>query len=914
MSAGSGRLANKFLGLGLIVAIAVIVPIVPLVQDYGQRIADTEKERAGVVVHKELRLVLQDLQRHRGATTSLLSGKEEFRGRADKARSGVDAALPKVEAALAATVASLGKAEGWGDFKAAWQGLRGGFSGLSPQANAKQHTELVTRLLAIMGDVADRSGLVLDPELDSYYMMDLAIVQTPPTTERLGQSRALGTLVLAEKSLTQERRDAIIGALAEMHLRQQAIETGAAKVFAANASAKGRLAAPFAEAKDGIGLFISNAERNILRADSLNYEAARYFDETTRAIDASFKLYDDSSEVLDGMLEQRVSHLRQERLLVLAGVLLFIGVAAGFAIFMLRRINDSIVMAAEALDQIAGGRLDVPLVARSNDEIGHLISRLDDMQGQLKTRLERERSEANENLRVKVALDVTSNNVMVADPEGKIIYCNAAVLEMMRQAESDLRQHLPNFRADGIVGSNFDIYHRNPAHQRNVLGRLQGVHRSEIHIGGRYFSLVASPIINGQGERLGTVVEWRDRTGEVHIEQDIAGIINAAVAGDFSKRLDGTKMSGFFEQLASGINQLLEANSRALTDVGVMLAKLSAGDLTHKIDNDYQGLLGQVKDDANGTVDHLREILDSIRQATDAINIAAQEIASGNQDLSSRTEEQASSLEETASSMEQLTGTVRQNAENARQANELANVAQQVAERGGAVVSQVVHTMSSIHQASSKIADIIGVIDGIAFQTNILALNAAVEAARAGEQGRGFAVVATEVRSLAQRSAGAAKEIKGLISDSVERVGTGSKLVDQAGQTMEEVVASIKQVAQIMADISTASREQSSGIEQIGIAVSQMDEMTQQNAALVEEAAAAAESLEEQARTLADSVAVFKLGDGAGRPLVSGGQRRAVAPRVGKPAALAHRAPARLTASEKPRALSQANNDEWEEF
>ena len=606
--------------------------------------------------------------------------------------------------------------------------------------------------------------------------------------------------------------------------------------------------------------------------------------------------------------KSRMSNL----LFSLIGLAIVIMVPAG--LWVARQITRPIQQAVAVAEAVASGQLDNDIDLTGRDEATEMLQALARMQQDLKTRLERERSEANENLRVKVALDVTSNNVMVADPEGKIIYCNAAVLEMMRQAESDLRQHLPNFRADGILGSNFDIYHRNPAHQRNVLGQLQGVHRSEIHIGGRYFSLVASPIINGQGERLGTVVEWRDRTGEVHIEQDIAGIINAAVAGDFSKRLDGTKMSGFFEQLASGINQLLEANSRALTDVGVMLAKLSAGDLTHKIDNDYQGLLGQVKDDANGTVDHLREILESIRQATDAINIAAQEIASGNQDLSSRTEEQASSLEETASSMEQLTGTVRQNAENARQANELANVAQQVAERGGAVVSQVVHTMSSIHQASSKIADIIGVIDGIAFQTNILALNAAVEAARAGEQGRGFAVVATEVRSLAQRSAGAAKEIKGLISDSVERVGTGSKLVDQAGQTMEEVVASIKQVAQIMADISTASREQSSGIEQIGIAVSQMDEMTQQNAALVEEAAAAAESLEEQARTLADSVAVFKLGDGAGRPLVSGGQRRAVAPRVGKPAALAHRAPARLTASEKPRALSQANNDEWEEF
>jgi methyl-accepting chemotaxis protein len=294
-------------------------------------------------------------------------------------------------------------------------------------------------------------------------------------------------------------------------------------------------------------------------------------------------------------------------------------------------------------------------------------------------------------------------------------------------------------------------------------------------------------------------------------------------------------MSGFFRQISDGINGLLEANSKALDDVGAMFTRLAQGDLTQKIDADYQGMLGVLKDDANSTVDNLKEIVSSIKDATDAINTAAKEIASGNQDLSSRTEEQASSLEETASSMEQLTSTVKQNADNARQANELAGNAQQVAVKGGEVVGQVVDTMSAIHQSSSKIADIIGVIDGIAFQTNILALNAAVEAARAGEQGRGFAVVATEVRNLAQRSA-AAKEIKGLISDSVEKVEAGNRLVDQAGRTMEDVVSSIKRVAKIMGDISDASREQSSGIEQVSLAINQMDEVTQQNAALVEEA------------------------------------------------------------------------------
>jgi methyl-accepting chemotaxis protein len=334
---------------------------------------------------------------------------------------------------------------------------------------------------------------------------------------------------------------------------------------------------------------------------------------------------------------------------------------------------------------------------------------------------------------------------------------------------------------------------------------------------------------------------------------------------------------------------------------------MAGGNLSQTISADYAGTFGQLKDDTNATVLRLQEIVSQIKDATDAINTAAKEIASGNQDLSSRTEEQASSLEETASSMEQLTGTVKQNADNARQANELAGTAQQVAVKGGEVVSQVVDTMSAIHHSSTKIADIIGVIDGIAFQTNILALNAAVEAARAGEQGRGFAVVATEVRNLAQRSAAAAKEIKGLISDSVEKVETGNRLVDQAGRTMEEVVSSIKRVAKIMADISDASREQSAGIEQVSLAVSQMDEVTQQNAALVEEAAAAAESLEEQAHNLAQAVSVFKLDEGRGAP-------RLAAPRSAPRSAAPQLQQSESMRSKKAPALPASLDDEWEEF
>ncbi len=287
---------------------------------------------------------------------------------------------------------------------------------------------------------------------------------------------------------------------------------------------------------------------------------------------------------------------------------------------------------------------------------------------------------------------------------------------------------------------------------------------------------------------------------------------------------------------------------------------LAAGDLQTKIINEYSDEFGVLIKSLIQMGINLRATVSDVRNSAESVRQASSEIASGNLDLSQRTEEQASSLEETASSMEQLTSTVKQNADNARQADQLATSASSIAMKGGQMMNNVVHTMSSISDSSNKIASIISVIDGIAFQTNILALNAAVEAARAGEQGRGFAVVATEVRNLAQRSSAAAKEIKGLIDDSVEKVENGTRLVSEAGRTMEEIVASIKNVADIMSAITAASQEQSSGIEQVNQAVTQMDEVTQQNAALVEEAAASAESLENQAKDLAGAISIFKVG------------------------------------------------------
>ncbi|WP_105166891.1 methyl-accepting chemotaxis protein [Pseudoalteromonas sp. T1lg23B] len=577
-----------------------------------------------------------------------------------------------------------------------------------------------------------------------------------------------------------------------------------------------------------------------------------------------------------------------------------------------RKMLDGLTDTYKTDIEVAGftfGLIATPVFDESNNRLGTVVEWEDKTQRLIREQQERET--AYENTRVKRALDNVATNTMIANHDHDIVYMNKAVLEMMRNAERDIRKDLPQFDANNLIGANIDVFHKNPAHQRGMLAKLTSAYSTEIVVGGRTFGLVANPILNSEGERIGTVVEWDDRTNEVAIEKEVNDLVASAGGGNLGVRLDEHGKEGFYLRLTKGLNQLVSIVDDAVSDTAQMLDALANGNLTRRITGEYQGAFEKLKRDANSTADKLTEVINKISASAALVASGAEEISQGNADLSQRTEEQASSLEETASSMEQMTSTVKQNADNAKVANGLAEETCDKAIQGGEVVSRAVESMSAINESSKKIADIIGVIDEIAFQTNLLALNAAVEAARAGEQGRGFAVVAGEVRNLAQRSAGAAKEIKDLIRDSVGKVEDGTLLVNESGATLKDIVASVKRVTEMISDIAEASVEQSSGIEQVNKAVAQMDEMTQQNAALVEEASAAGESMAEQANDMRKLLHFFAI-DNAEHALLP--PQSSAAPAIGA-TPKAKNSDSKLELKSMPAGNKFSDSsEEWEEF
>jgi methyl-accepting chemotaxis protein len=774
-------------------------------------VSQARNELAGADYAHQVGTVLADVVNHRSLLFAVLTGDASRRDELSASEEAIDKLISEIDASDSAVETRLGLADEWQGIKGDWQQLKSEEAKLSADDAVARHDALIARIVKLGNLAVARSALNIDPSPETAALIQIATRDVPGALIASGNVQWYATRASIKGYLGGDDQMAL-----QLYHGEVAADfaTAARDLNGAPTRARTSIAPALERAQSAFDSSYSIIESRIINAQKMTITTSELFSDSRAIRTSLLRLSDTGYSAMGAAVEQRLSQVTTWRNLTAGITIIALAVALGLSWLITRSLAIPLAQAIEVFRRIAAGKYDSVIDLSGSDEAARVLRALDDMQGKLRTQIENERLVAAENARVRQALDKVSTSVVLADAEHRIIYLNDTASATFTRNQHEIRRSLPGFDVQRLRGAGLETLSADSGVEGRELETLAGSRTAERELGACTFRTVTNPVLDERGARIGTVMEWTDRTQEVAVEKEMEGMLSAVVAGELGRRIDLDGKTGFFEAMSRGVNQL---------------------------------------------ADNMAEVISRVKRVAADVHRGADEISAGNANLSQRTEEQSSSLEETASSMEEMTTTVKQNADNAAQANQLALAARDQAEKGGTVVSQAVAAMTGINEASKKIADIIGVIDDIAFQTNLLALNAAVEAARAGEQGRGFAVVASEVRSLAGRSATAAKEIKELIQDSVRRVEDGSVLVTQSGQTLEKIVASVKKVSDIVAEIAAASREQSSGIEQVNRAVMQMDELTQQNAALVEEATAASQAMAEQVRGLNEMLARFQV-------------------------------------------------------
>lgn len=854
-------LGKKFLIVILITMMPTAILLLKFYQNEYKTIVSTKAQIYSIEHIVLLRELLQTVAEHRGIGNAYLKGASDLKSRLVEKENKIESDMSALENLTTNGWAEFNYSAEWKIIRDDWKSLKSEYTELEPAVSFNRHTHLISEVKTYMDLISAGSGLMLNSDLESASLVNVLTNGLPLFAETMGQARGVASGVAAQGSAPQEAKTALIAKLSRIYDLAHSLEGFFALAFEAKPDLKEVVGPRVDQLIKVSNQYAEKIDSSIVKKEQITVSASEIFDAGTIVIKISVNLWKDTVPELIHILENRIAVLWRDLIVAIVTTAVTVIIALLFASFILRDVIKRISRGVVVLEEIEKGNFTNEISATGNDEPAQLLRALGNMQEGLAERIDRDAASAAETLRVKLALEhCATARIMVLDASQAIVYMNPALVNLLNSRATQIQREFSEFSVNTLIGQAVDIFdnRQTGASISQQIRDLKTTKRWELSAGELTFGLTAAAVTNEAGEHTSTVIEWKDRTMELAIEEEVQNVVDAAKEGDMKQRIDLKDKSDFFIKLGTSVNQLMDSSEHVINETVRVLGAVSKGDLKSKIDGDYKGVFQRLKSHVNETVDKLTEVSAEMKRNAYSVADGSQSIFEDNEELARRTIQQQHNLDQTTTSMDQITTAVKQTADNAQNADKLAVSAGSHAEKGTVVMNEVESAMEEINRSSKKISAITGVIDDIAFQTNLLALNASVEAARAGEQGRGFAVVASEVRNLAGRSAEAAKEIKELIEESVKKIEDGSTMVDKSGKSLNEIVVSVNQVTDIVAEIATASREQSRGIEQVNLALNEMDNTTKENAELVKQNAEASKNMGEDAKELKEKVAFFQ--------------------------------------------------------
>ncbi|MEK8031987.1 methyl-accepting chemotaxis protein [Ideonella sp. DXS29W] len=816
------KLWQKFAALGLMGAVLCALPLFHLIKYKLDEISVARGEAAGMAPVRLTHRLITLIDRHEQFSIMAGLGDEKAEAERRRAAADVEGAFDAIDKTLA-PLNYEGAGDNLGKSRAAWKRVQseaeGGKASLSDIG--RLHGDAVDPLLAMLDDVADGSGLALDPIADSYNLMTALMDHLPRAANETVGLRSIGAQILRSKQPGAADRVLLESATERA---EYFFERGQGQITHAmhmNPDLE-RLLAPALSKAQAETARLAAAAKDVAAKGREALTETAFHAVGTAAAEAQDQLLAASDDALEAILTDRVQAITHSRNLILGQIGVVSLLALAFGVAIVRSVTRPIGRAVEVAQAVAGGDLSMSVEDRGSDEAGQLLRQFALMQGAIRQRNQHDADTIKESSRIRQALDVAAVPTRIADAEGTIVYINQALQTILLRDEAAFREELGRFDARQVVGQSIGIFYRDPQAAVAKLRSLRDSTTSQLKLGGRTYDVRTTPVLDSEGQQLGTVGQWVDMTDQLAAEAAIAAVATSASNGDFTSSVDTESLTGFYREIGGQFNDLVRNFSRTITQV---------------------------------------------RAAAEQLSSASSQVSSTSQALSQSASEQAASLEETTASLQEMAASVKQNSDNATVTDGMASKAAKEAIEGGEAVGQTVDAMKSI-------AKKISIIDDIAYQTNLLALNAAIEAARAGEHGKGFAVVAAEVRKLAERSQVAAQEIGQLAGESVS-------LAERAGALLGEIVPSINQTSHLVQEIAAASAEQSNGIGQVTSAMGHLNTSTQQNASASEQLSATAEELSAQATQLQELMSYFRLSEYAdeARPvaMAGGAERRPAA-------------------------------------